>query len=330
MSLRGALARERSQRTEPELVALASQRAGLVNRQTAAPPPRVAGACGTGQPRNSRCERSVSPGQARLRLPSRDDSQVLPRQRAASAEPQAAASPLQARSQGARPGFEGQRGARAPRGSTSPGARQAASRSASANTRHAASLTAATSTRQVQSYLHPIQIAPTLEGDCCRGDLDPVEDSQGTVADVASLRSALDDTIKRLAETLSQFFSAKVLLKQMKAEQEAEIARLGEVFDALTVENKMLQATARQGNWKRQSARRAHDAEVQLQSEELQEECKRLELVNARLRKELAAMKSRLLGWQQIQKRSAATGRRQSSPPAKSLSASRSEGMGGA
>jgi len=266
----------RRRRTEPELVAMRLQRSGLVNRQSAAPPPRVAGARGTGQPLNSRRERSTS------------------------------------------------------RSKTADG-RQGSSRSPSANTRHAASLTASASAQQGQSDFRAIQTGTTIEAAYCRGGL--AATGQCTAADVAFLRSALAETSKNLKATISQVSSAQFLLKEVKSGQEAETARLVDVFDTLTAENKKLQATARQGwssTWKLQASLRAQEAEVQLQSEELQEKRKRLELDNACLRKESAAMKSRLLGWQQIQKKGASTGRRQVSPLPKSLAASCSEIVDGA
>jgi len=138
--------------------------------------------------------------------------------------------------------------------------------------------------------------------------------SRNDLADeVARLRLALDITTKRIEETLAEVSATQLSLKDKKVCQELEVVQIKEVLDMLTSENKRLQAGARNGwssAWKLQAALRSHEEEVEMQSEELLDRQRRLEQENSRLRKEAAAVKTRLLAWRQMQKRSASYDRK--------------------
>lgn len=179
---------------------------------------------------------------------------------------------------------------------------------------------------RVASPARPLE---TLEATGFSGSFGPaVEPGIHGCADVARLKAALATTNQRIEETLDEVATTQLHLKDSKVQQEAEANRLREVFEALTVENKKLQVSARSAwssTWRLQAALRAHEEEVELQSEELGEKQRRLEQENARLRKEAAAGKARLLAWRQMQKRGAGPERRQGVPPPKTASGSSSQ-----
>lgn len=125
--------------------------------------------------------------------------------------------------------------------------------------------------------------------------------------------------------TLSQVAAAHDFLRDAKVHQDAEASRLAEVLEVLSIENKKLQAAARNGwsqTWKLQANLRAYEDDVEQQREELAERQRRLEQENCCLRKESAGLKTRLLGWQQMQKRG-------SHLPAGSIKRQPASGLGG-
>jgi len=137
--------------------------------------------------------------------------------------------------------------------------------------------------------------------------------------DLVRLRAALEETHRQIEETLLEVSVQQWRVKESKVQQEEEIAHLSEVLESLNKENRRLQSAARGGRsatWRLQAELRSQEESIESKTEELSERQKRLAQENARLRKEAAAMKSRLLGWRQLQKRSVSPSRR--APPVKS------------
>merc|ERR1719440_708954 len=88
------------------------------------------------------------------------------------------------------------------------------------------------------------------------------EKEQGAAAEVARLKLALAQTARRVDATLSQVAAAHDFLRDAKVHQDAEASRLAEVLEVLSIENKKLQAAARNGwsqTWKLQANVRAYE-----------------------------------------------------------------------
>lgn len=131
-------------------------------------------------------------------------------------------------------------------------------------------------------------------------------------AEVSRLRAALEETHRHIEETLLEVSVQQWRVKESKVQQQEEIAHLSEVLETLTRENRRLQAAARGGRtatWRLQAELRSQEGIIECKAEELSEHQKRLAQENARLRREAAAMKSRLLGWRQMQKRNVSPAR---------------------
>lgn len=132
-------------------------------------------------------------------------------------------------------------------------------------------------------------------------------------SEVERLRLALDLANKNIEATLAEVSVTQLSLKDRKVHQELEALQTKEVLDMLTSENKRLQVGARNGwssAWKLQAALRSHHEDVEIQSNELLVKQRRLEQENTRLRKEAAALRTRLLAWRQMKRRSTSPARK--------------------
>eukprot|EP00929_Paragymnodinium_shiwhaense_P078110 TRINITY_DN40417_c0_g2_i1.p1 TRINITY_DN40417_c0_g2~~TRINITY_DN40417_c0_g2_i1.p1 ORF type:complete len:577 (+),score=100.43 TRINITY_DN40417_c0_g2_i1:128-1858(+) len=134
------------------------------------------------------------------------------------------------------------------------------------------------------------------------GDLSRLSDEQ-LRDEAATLRQAL-----ALADQCIVGIRSEVTLNRSLANEQMAVQATGktDMLDALLAEKERLQAAARTG-WasahRLQSALRDHEERVLADTEELQDVQRRLETENQRLRKEHAALRTRLLGWKQMQRK---------------------------
>lgn len=127
------------------------------------------------------------------------------------------------------------------------------------------------------------------------------------------LRKKITDLRKKLALTSSAIESvtAEAALSRFRMEEERvrqaeELSQLHSAVQELGHENKRLQNEVN-ASWfstrRMQAALRLSQEQTQEGSQELAEARRRLEQENCRLRREGAGLRSRLLGWQQMQRR---------------------------
>lgn len=122
----------------------------------------------------------------------------------------------------------------------------------------------------------------------------------------ARLRHSLQQFNRRIEQKMREVSEGQAFVLERQSEQQAEAVELLEELRVLSTENKKLEAGARNGRnaaWRLKAALRAHEADVEIDAEEATEKHRRLEQENARLRKEAAALRTRLLCWRRAHQR---------------------------
>eukprot|EP00928_Gymnodinium_smaydae_P073985 TRINITY_DN57070_c0_g1_i1.p1 TRINITY_DN57070_c0_g1~~TRINITY_DN57070_c0_g1_i1.p1 ORF type:complete len:472 (+),score=74.63 TRINITY_DN57070_c0_g1_i1:40-1416(+) len=148
------------------------------------------------------------------------------------------------------------------------------------------------------------------QADACeetpRDDL--ADASEGELrSEVARLREALEMATRCTDAMKAEVAMHNSLLVESEAQHALEESSEQTLLGELSYENTRLQNESRLcwSSARRMSATlRLHDDQVAHQTEEVMEIQKRLEQENARLRKEAAAMRARLLGWSKQRKKS--------------------------
>jgi len=169
--------------------------------------------------------------------------------------------------------------------------------------------------------LQPVSLQSEFQGSFTPPDLGGCDGpGRNLREECEQLRQALADTTERIEQTMREVADQQSQMQERQAQQQAEAVSLLEELRVLSSENKKLQVGARDSRnaaWKLQAALKAREGSMELHVEEETERQKRLEQENARLRKEAAALKARLLGWRRAQQRNRSPSSQRTLPKSK-------------